>query len=286
MKVFFFGMGFSSLAAARAMRTGISTNLPIAGTTRDPEVGNAEFKLHAFDGKAAGGTLGADLRRATHLVISIPPDENGDPVLRNHRSDMDAAPDLQWLCYYSTVGVYGDLGGAWIDETAATHPQNRRSQLRLKVEQEWRDYAARRGVPLLILRLAGIYGPGRSSIDKLRAGVARRIIKPEQVFNRIHVEDIARITMLAAKARLAGTFNLADDEPAPPQDVIAFAAELIGMPAPPGVPFAEANMTSMARSFYADNKRVSNAAIKAALGIELLYPTFREGLRAIHQEHA
>ena len=148
-------------------------------------------------------------------------------------------------------------------------------------EQAWRDYAAERGIPLAVLRLAGIYGPGRSTFDKLRDGTARRVVKPGQVFNRIHVADIGRVTALAAEARLDGTFNLADDEPAPPQDLIAYAARQLGVPAPPDIPFEAANMTPMARSFYSDNKRVSNRAIKAALGIELLYPTYREGLDAI-----
>jgi nucleoside-diphosphate-sugar epimerase len=215
------------------------------------------------------------------VVLSIPPTEAGDPALRMHRADLDAAPDLEWLCYFSTVGVYGDFGGAWIDESAPTRPINQRSAHRVEVEQQWRDYAADRGVPLLILRLAGIYGPGRSAFDKLREGTARRIVKPNQVFNRIHVEDIGRVTALGAQRKLSGTFNLADDEPAPPQDLIEYAARQMGVPVPPDVPFEEANMTPMARSFYSDNKRVSNKAIKAALGIELLYPTYREGLDAI-----
>ena len=141
-------------------------------------------------------------------------------------------------------------------------------------------------MPLLILRLAGIYGPGRSAFDKLRDGTARRIVKPGQVFNRIHVEDIGRVTALAAERRLSGTFNLADDEPAPPQDLVTYAAELMGVPPPAEIPFEEAEMTEMARSFYMDNKRVSNRAIKEALGIGLIHPTYRQGLEAIHRQHA
>jgi nucleoside-diphosphate-sugar epimerase len=280
MGVFFFGMGYSSQAAARAIHAGIDVDIPIAGTTRSGEA-VPPYRIHAFDGMAPSPALGPDLRRATHVILSIAPDDDGDPALRYHRADLDAATHLEWLCYYSTVGVYGDFGGAWVDETAATDPVNRRSRRRVEVEQQWREYAAVRGLPLTILRLAGIYGPGRSAFDKLRDGTARRIVKPGQVFNRIHVEDIGRVTMLAAKAKLAGTFNLADDLPAPPQDVIAHAAELLGVAPPPPVPFETADMTPMARSFYADNKRVSNRAIKAALGIELLYPTYREGLAAI-----
>jgi nucleoside-diphosphate-sugar epimerase len=179
------------------------------------------------------------------------------------------------------VGVYGDFGGDWIDEDAPLVPRNERSDRRVLAEQAWRDYARARGVPLAILRLAGIYGPGRSTFDKLRDGTARRVIKPGQVFNRIHVEDIGRITALAAEAQLDGTFNLADDEPAPPQDLVTLAAEMIGVTPPPEIAFAEAQMTPMQRSFYADNKRVSNAAIKRALGIELLHPNYRQGLQSV-----
>jgi nucleoside-diphosphate-sugar epimerase len=285
MGVFFFGMGYSSLAAARAIHQIIDADIPVFGTSRTEEgieaLAESPYRLHLFDGESPGKTLLPDLKRATHVVLSIPPTEAGDPALRMHRADLDAAPDLEWLCYFSTVGVYGDFGGAWIDETAPTRPINQRSAHRVEVEQQWRDYADERGVPLLILRLAGIYGPGRSAFDKLREGTARRIVKPGQVFNRIHVEDIGRVTALAARRKLSGTFNLADNEPAPPQDLIEYAARQMGVPMPPDLPFTEANMTPMARSFYSDNKRVSNSAIRAALGIELLYPTYRDGLDAI-----
>jgi nucleoside-diphosphate-sugar epimerase len=287
MDVFFFGMGYSALAAARAIHAGIDSAIPISGTTRTPDhadlLADTSYRIHLFDGVVPGPTLGPDLRQASHVVLSIPPDELGDPALRHHRADLDAASGLEWLCYYSTVGVYGDFGGSWIDETARTQPQNRRSELRVTVEGEWRAYAKARGVPLLVLRLAGIYGPGRSAFDKLRDGDARRVIKPGQVFNRIHVEDIGRMTMLAAQEKLGGTYNLADDEPAPPQDLITYAAKLMGVVPPPEVPFAAARMTEMARSFYADNKRVSNRQIKAALGTALLYPNYRDGLRAIFE---
>jgi nucleoside-diphosphate-sugar epimerase len=285
MGVFFFGMGFSSLATARALHETIDPALPIAGTRRSEDgleaLADSPYRLHVFDGLRAGTTLQPDLAAARQAVLSIPPTEAGDPVLALHRADLDRAQQLDWLCYYSTVGVYGDFGGAWIDESAPTQPVNARSAMRVRVEQHWRAYAAERGIPLLVLRLAGIYGPGRSSFDKLREGTARRIVKPGQVFNRIHVADIGRVTALAARARLAGTFNLSDDEPAPPQDLVAHAARLMGVAVPPDIPFESAEMTPMARSFYNDNKRVSNAAIKAALGIELIYPDYRAGLDAI-----
>ncbi|WP_375452371.1 NAD-dependent epimerase/dehydratase family protein [uncultured Devosia sp.] len=287
MTVFFFGMGYSSQAAARAIFAG-DPSAVIAGTSRTPEGAAAltrhDISAHVFDGTAPGHTLGIDLRNATQVVLSIAPDAVGDPALVQHRADLDAATNLSWLCYYSTIGVYGDFGGAWIDETAPLVPRNARSDRRVVAEQAWRDYAAERGVPLAILRLAGIYGPRRSAFDKLADATARRIDKPGQVFNRIHVADIGRVTALAAAARLDGIFNLADDEPAPPQDVIAHAAGLQGVPLPPELAFETADLTPMQRSFYADNKRVSNARIKSALGIDLLYPTYRDGLAAIARE--
>ncbi|RYE10790.1 MAG: SDR family oxidoreductase [Hyphomicrobiales bacterium] len=285
MNVFFFGMGYSSLAAAHAIHQLTGADVPIAGTSRSEDgleaLAESAYRMHVFDGVSAGPTLGADLRQATHVVLSIPPSEAGDPALNFHRADLDAATGLEWIGYYSTVGVYGDFGGQWIDENAPTRPINKRSAMRVEIEQQWRDYADARGVPLLTLRLAGIYGPGRSAFDKLREGTARRIVKPGQVFNRIHVEDIGRVTALAAERRLGGVFNLADNEPAPPQDLIEYAARQLGVAVPPDIPFEGAEMTPMARSFYSDNKRVSNAAIRQALGIELLYPTYRDGLDAI-----
>lgn len=276
MNIFIFGMGYSSKASARAIRALIDPNATISGTTR-----SGGENLHLFDGTSPGKTLADDLTGATHIILSIAPDEHGDPALNHHRAELDAAKNLQWLCYFSTVGVYGNFDGAWIDETAPCHPLNQRSKQRLLAEETWRAYAAERGVPLLILRLAGIYGPGRSAFEKLADGTAKRIIKPEQVFNRIHVEDIGRVTALAAERKLSGTFNLADDEPAPPQDLITYAAEIMNVPPPAEIAFDKAEMTPMARSFYSDNKRVSNAAIKAALDIHLLYPNYRAGLTAI-----
>jgi nucleoside-diphosphate-sugar epimerase len=290
MGVFFFGMGYSSLATARAIHQSIDPDLPISGTTRNIETieraADSPYRMHLFDGVHPGKTLGPDLRQATHLILSIPPTDEGDPALNLHRADLNAASQLEWIGYFSTVGVYGDFGGAWIDESAETRPVNERSKLRVLIEQGWRDYAAARGISCFILRLAGIYGPGRSAFDKLREGTARRIVKPNQVFNRIHVDDIGRMTMEAARRRLAGVFNLADDEPAPPQDLVTYAAQKLGLAPPPEIAFDTAEMTPMARSFYADNKRVSNKAIKSALGMELLYPTYREGLDAILEAKA
>lgn len=285
MNVFIFGIGFSSDAAARFLRIS-QPEVSLSGTVRTPEKAarlRAEgIEAVVFDGTAPGPEVGAALSQATHVVLSIAPGAEGDPALVQHRAELDAAP-LEWLCYYSTVGVYGDFGGDWIDESAPLVPRNERSDRRVLAEQAWRDYAAARGVPLTILRLAGIYGTGRSTFDKLRDGTARRVIKPGQVFNRIHVDDIGRVTALAAAQRLDGTFNLADDLPAPPQDLVTHAAGLLGIEPPAEVAFETAEMTPMQRSFYADNKRVSNAAIKAALEIELLYPNYEAGLAAIYE---
>lgn len=289
MNVFIFGIGFSSDAAARFLRIS-QPEVNLSGSVRTPEKAarlRAEgIEAVVFDGTAPGPEVGAALSKASHVVLSIAPGAEGDPALVQHRAELDAAP-LEWLCYYSTVGVYGDFGGDWIDESAPLVPRNERSDRRVLAEQAWRDYADARGVPLTILRLAGIYGTGRSTFDKLRDGTAKRVIKPGQVFNRIHVDDIGRVTALAAEQKLAGTFNLADDLPAPPQDLVTHAAGLLGIEPPAEVAFDTAEMTPMQRSFYADNKRVSNAAIKAALEIELLYPNYAAGLAAIYEaEHS
>jgi nucleoside-diphosphate-sugar epimerase len=290
MNVFFFGMGYSSRATARALHQLHDPQTPIAGTTRTEDGAEAfadtNYRIHIFNGEQPGATLGEDLRNATHVILSIPPDERGDPALLHHRADLDAAEKLEWIGYFSTVGVYGDFGGEWVDEDAPTRPVNFRSQQRVVAEEAWRAYARARGLPLFIERLAGIYGPGRSAFDKLREGTARRIVKPGQVFNRIHVGDIGRITALAALSKLAGTYNLADTEPAPPQDLVTYAAEVMGVAPPPETPFETAQMTEMARSFYGDNKRVSSKRVLAALGTELEFPTYREGLDAIWKAHA
>ena len=285
MSVFIFGMGFTAQAAARAMREFLDPDIVVAGTTRTREKADKllrkGLKIHAFDGRAPGLMLGSDLKNATKLIVSIPPKDGTDPVLQQHRGDLAASPKLEWICYYSTVGVYGDAGGAWIDEGAPLVPSNNRSADRVTAEQMWRDFAAEKGIPLAVFRIAGIYGPGRSTFDKMREGSAQRIIKQGQVFNRIHVDDIARLTALASRQNLGGTYNITDDEPAAPQDPIEYASKLSGLPMPGEVPFEEAELSDMARSFYEDCKRVSNAAIKKALGVELLYPTYRSGLRAI-----
>jgi nucleoside-diphosphate-sugar epimerase len=264
---------FADRVAARGWR--------IVGTTTTPEgaarISALGHDAIVFDGTAPNVALRTALASATHVLISAPPDSTGDPMLRHHADDLSRT--LSWIGYLSTVGVYGDHGGAWVDETTARRPVSTRSRWRLAAEQAWRDLAQRTGVRIEIFRLAGIYGPGRGPLETVRKGTARAIVKPGQVFNRIHVEDIARV-LAAAMARPTGhdTYNVADDEPAPPQDVLTYAAHLLGLPAPPAVDFAVADLTPMARSFYSECKRVSNSRIKQALGLTLSYPTYRDGL--------
>ena len=226
------------------------------------------------------GAVSDALAEADRVLVSVAPNASGDPVL-NAFGDELAAAKPQSIVYLSTVGVYGDHGGAWVDETSPCHPKSNRSRQRLDAEARWAGFGAETGVPVAIIRLAGIYGPGRGPFEKLRRGTARRIIKPGQVFNRIHVDDIAAIVEAAFERGASGVFNGSDDEPAPPQDVLAYAAELLGMPPPPEVPFEEAELTPMARSFYGENKRVRNRRIKSELGVRLAYPTYREGLAAV-----
>ncbi len=287
MSVFFFGMGYSSRATANAIRSIIDQNITIFGTTRSraraEELLRDKIRSHAFDGRAPGLMLASDLKKSTHVIASIPPTNGSDPVLEHHQQELDEAQDLQWLAYFSSVGVYAGSDGGWIDESAALARENERAAERIGVEERWIEYAEKRDVPLAIFRIAGIYGPGRSAINKLKDGLAHRIIKPGQVFNRVHRDDIGRITALAMQNRLSGIFNLTDDEPAPPQDLVTYGAKLLKVQPPKSVPFEKSDLSEMAKMFYSDNKRVSNAKIKKALGIELLYPTYREGLQMIHE---
>jgi hypothetical protein len=280
MRLFCFGYSYSAESLARRLS---ARNLAVAGTARSPS-GTAEpgVALAAYKGDTPSAEVRDLLRASTHVLVSIPPDLEGDPVLRHYREDLAGLPDLAWIGYLSTVGVYGDRKGAWVDEESSTAPGLERSLLRLAAERAWLGFAAETGRRVEVFRLAGIYGPGRSVIDSLRAGTARCIVKPGQVFNRIHVDDVARV-LAAAIDKDTGhrVFNVSDDEPAPPEDVVACAAELLGLPAPPPVPFEQAGLSGMAASFWAECKRVRNTRIRRDLGVELLYPTYREGLRAL-----
>ncbi|MGD9784795.1 MAG: SDR family oxidoreductase [Hyphomicrobiaceae bacterium] len=236
----------------------------------------------AFDGSAAASELAAALKRATHLLVSAPPGADGDPLLRCHRADIVAAPSLSWIGYLSTIGVYGDRHGGWVDETDAAAPTSTRSRQRAEAERAWLALRAETAARVVLFRLAGIYGPGRSAIDSVLDGRARRIVKPGQMFNRIHVDDIAQAVLASMAGHgTADILNVTDDEPAPPQDVIAHAARLLGCPLPPEVPYDSADLSPMARSFYAESKRVRNDLLKRDLGLTLRHPTYREGLAAI-----
>ncbi len=289
MNLFIFGAGYSARHFARHHRNGF---VRISGTVRSEE----KFAALRSDGieplKFVAGSFSPDLiavlQETDDLIVSIAPGAGGDPVLETFHAALETMPLLKRIVYLSTIGVYGDYGGAWIDETAQLNPTSERSVLRLEAENEWTKLAQKRGCDLHILRLAGIYGPGRNAIENLKAGKAKRIIKPGQIFNRIHVADIGRAIHACLARPATGEiriWNITDDEPAPPQDVVCFAAGLLAMPPPPEVAFEEAQMSPMARSFYGENKRVSNHAMRHELGVELAFPTYREGMRALEHDH-
>ncbi|MFD1332702.1 SDR family oxidoreductase [Methylopila musalis] len=243
------------------------------------------LRAHSFDGSALAPALKEALERATHLLVSAPPDDLGDPTLRAAGAALRAAPDLAWIGYLSTIGVYADADGGWVDETTPPEADSLRGARRIAVEREWLALGAETGVPTQIFRLAGIYGPGRSQIENLKAGTAKRLVKPGQVFNRIHVDDIAAALAAGIARPQAGPIvNVTDDEPAPPQDVVAYAADLLNVPPPPEVAFETADISPMARSFYSSNKRVANRVLREALGVDLAYPTYREGIAALARE--
>jgi nucleoside-diphosphate-sugar epimerase len=276
------GLGYSAAAIAARL-----DGWRIIGTARSgsglAEIASKGHEAVSFDGSAPSPALRSVIGEATHLLVSAPPEADGDPLLRRHADDLRRAPNLVWIGYLSTVGVYGDHQGAWVDETTPPSPISLRSRWRWEAEQAWQAFAAETGRVSQIYRLAGIYGPGRNSLERLRAGQERRIEKPGQVFNRTHVADIAVIVEAGIRAagRATGIFNVADDEPALPQDVIAYAAELLGLEPPPLIAWDQADLSPMAKSFYAENKRVRNERIKRDLGVTLIYPTYREGLRAL-----
>jgi hypothetical protein len=282
-RLFCFGLGYSAETLARRLAT---KGWSIAGTARD--LGNIDrlrgqrYEVCRFAGEPGNAELAAALAGTTHLLLSIPPGTDGDPVLRHYRDPVASLSKLDWIGYLSTVGVYGNHAGAVVDETTMPRPNNQRTKARVVAESDWLAFGGEVGRPTQIFRLAGIYGPGRSALDKLKAGTARRIIKPGQVFNRIHVEDIASVLEASiTRPRAGAIYNVADDEPAPPEEVIDYGAELLGMEPPPEVSFGEAELSAMARSFYGDSRRISNALIKSELGVRLAYPTYRDGLKAL-----
>lgn len=280
--LFCFGLGFSARVLAAQLK---AEGWHVIGTSRTAEkaagLGALGYEAHVFGGTAplADPTV---LRRATHMLISVPAEEEADAVLRWHAADIAQLTNLTWLGYLSTTGVYGDTQGGWVDEQSPVKPTQARSKRRAEAEAGWLGLQRAHGVPVHVFRLAGIYGPGRSQIEGVKSGKAHRINKPGHVFCRIHVEDIAQ-TLRASMARPnpGAIYNLADDEPAPPQDVVKYAADLVGVTPPPEVPYDQAQLTPMAASFYADCRRVKNDRIKTELGVRLKYPSYREGLTAL-----
>ena len=272
-----FGHGYSARALTALLP---KKDWRIIGTTR------SEDKLPALMAEGVepriwpGANMIPALDATTHLLVSAAPGSAGDPVLAELRDEIATrAKQFAWVGYLSTTGVYGDHKGGWVDEATALTPATKRGQARMEAETAW---ASIPDLPLHIFRLAGIYGPGRGPFAKVRAGTARRIVKPGQVFSRIHVDDIAQVLAASIdRPRPGAIYNVCDDDPAPPEDVIGFAAELLRLPLPPAEDFATAEMTPMARSFYAESKKVRNDLIKSELGIKLRYPDFRAGLRAL-----
>ncbi|MCV0425308.1 MAG: SDR family oxidoreductase [Roseibium sp.] len=278
MRLFVFGVGFSSKAFIQEVRERFDW---IGGTTRSEEKAAVLEALGVepflFDGKNKGNGISEALKSATHVLISIGPNEHGDPVLNHHREDI-AADRPDWVGYLSTVGVYGNHDGEWVNEDTPCKPVSKRSIQRVAAEEDWLNFAAVNNLPVQIFRLSGIYGPGRNAFENFRKGKARRLVKPGQVFNRIHVADIAAALGTAMSHPSTRVFNVTDDEPAPPQDVVAYAAELLGIDPPPEIPFETADLTPMARSFYGENKRVSNQRIKEELKFAFRYPNYRIAL--------
>jgi nucleoside-diphosphate-sugar epimerase len=286
MNLFVFGLGFTGRRFAERARGRFGT---VRATVTDPAAAArlasaTGFSLRAFGPEADDPRIVEDLVDTDVLLVSAPPGAEGDPVLARY-ADAVAASRIGWIGYLSTIGVYGDQGGAWIDETTPATPRSARSKIRLDAESAWLSLGVQAGKAVQVFRLSGIYGPGRNPIVKLREGRSQRIVKAGQVFNRIHVDDIAT-TLLASidRPRPGAIYNVTDDEPTAPQTVTEHAAALTGLPLPPEIDFETADLSPMARSFYGENKRVRNRLIRDELGVELAYPTYREGLAALKDQ--
>lgn len=283
MNILILGLGYSAGFFARAA---LARGWEVTGTVRSAEkaaqLSREGIRTLVFGGFAVSSALSKAVAEADAVLVSVQPAEDGDPALGPLRGALAAAPNLRWIGYLSTIGVYGDQSGAWIDEATPPAPTNGRTRQRVAIEEAWLQLGRDSGKPVQIFRLSGIYGPGRNAITKLREGKANRLIKPGQVFNRIHVDDIAEVLMASlAQPRNGAIYNVTDDEPGPPQDVVTFAAELTGLEPPPETPFAQAQLSPMAASFYGESKRVSNALVKREFGYAFRYPTYREALRAL-----
>lgn len=286
MKLMAFGLGYSAKAALNRLAPEKAI-----GTTRSTAKASALAPLadmHLFDGsRETAEALKPALSGVTHVLVSIAPSEGadgGDRILPVLAEALAEEKSLTSIAYLSTVGVYGDHNGAWVDETSECRPKSARSVARMKAENEWLAFGARTGVPVAVLRLSGIYGPGRNTFINLSEGSARRLVKPGQVFNRIHVEDIAAAVEGAFARHANGVFNITDDEPAPPQDVVTYAAGLMGVSPPDEQDFETAELSPMARSFYGENKRVANSLSKSALGLDYAYPNYRSAFARMWAE--
>jgi len=279
-KLFCFGLGYVGMATARACA---AAGWRVAGTVRTPaRPADPSVVVHPFSATAPLDSVA--LEGTTHLLSTVAPEGARDPVLAALAADIRALPLLRWVGYVSSTGVYGDRGGDWVDEDSPTEPSSPRGRHRLLAEEAWRDLWRHHGLPVHVFRVAGIYGPGRSAVDVVRAGAARRIVKPGQFFSRAHRDDIVAVLRASMEQpRPGAVYNVAYDLPAAPDAVIAHAAALLGVDPPPAEPFetAAATLSPMARSFYADNRRIANGRIKSELGVRLAYPTYREGLAAI-----
>jgi nucleoside-diphosphate-sugar epimerase len=274
----FFGFGFSAAALARRLDP---ATWRVTGTSRTAEGAQA---ISALGYEAlVFGDMQTIPETVTHLVSSIPPDAEGDPVIRVFGAELALrAKTFHWLAYLSTTGVYGDHEGRWVDETTPLTPNTERGHRRLDAENAWLKLQSENGLTVHVFRLAGIYGPGRNALESVRQGTAKRVIRPGQVFSRIHVEDIAGILAASMAWPNPGrAYNVADDEPCPPQDVITYASALLGVAPPPEVDFEKAALSTMARSFFMDSKRVSNARVKSELGYAFQFPDYRTGLKAL-----
>jgi nucleoside-diphosphate-sugar epimerase len=284
MKMMILGAGFSGRAIARACEAEFEA---IYGTTRSRSkfsvLESAGVKPLAFESQEISHELQAALKEVTHLVQSISPEAAGDGFLKLVPDLKAAMPNLVWVGYLSTIGVYGDHQGAWVDESAAPTPKSDRSRERVLAENQWLEAGAKAGVPVAVLRLSGIYGPGRNPFLNLENGTARRIVKKDQVFNRIRVEDIGRATAFLIDRNEGGVFNITDHHPSPSQDVVEYAARLMGVEVPPDIVFETADLTPMQRSFYGESKRVASAKIRA-LGFAFLYPDYEMSLESMWAE--
>jgi len=281
-RLFCFGYGYVCDYLGHALQQ--CGGWTLSGTTRDDDRRNEllsrRIRTHIFDNDHPLPDPASALREVTHLLVAAPPDQHGTPTFRHHAQDILNMPNLEWFGYLSTTGVYGDRNGGCVDETSELNPTNARGEKRVRAEEQWLSLFHSHEVPVHIFRLAGIYGPGRSALDSVRVGVARRIDKPGHKFNRIHVDDIVQ-TILASfdKPNPGSAYNVSDDYPAPSYEVIAYACELLGLEVPPLIPFSEADLAPMALSFYKDNKVVWNNKIKTELGVQLKYPDFKVGLQ-------